>query len=72
MKDREMECACREPQKPARARRIWWIALLAPLWIALYFGLRGAADGIVYGVLRLSPGLRLTEAVRFLDRKSVV
>jgi len=60
-----MECACREPHNPKHSGRKWWIALLAPAWIALYLSLSRAADGIVYGLLRLPAESRLTEALRF-------
>jgi len=60
-----MECACREPHNPKHSGRKWWIALLAPAWLALYLSLSRAADGIVYGLLRLPAESRLTEALRF-------
>ena len=38
---------------------------LLPVWVVLYLNLRRAADGIVFGLLGMTPGARLTEAVRF-------
>jgi uncharacterized membrane protein YraQ (UPF0718 family) len=39
--------------------------LLLPVWIFLYLNLHGAADGLVFGLLKMPPGERLTEALRF-------
>jgi uncharacterized membrane protein YraQ (UPF0718 family) len=60
-----MECACPNPQNTKHTGRMWWIALLVPAWIALYLSLKTAADGVVYGLLRLPAGSRLTESIRF-------
>jgi len=38
---------------------------LFPVWIVLYLNLRRAADGIVFGLLGMTPGAHLTETVRF-------
>jgi uncharacterized membrane protein YraQ (UPF0718 family) len=46
-------------------RKKAWILLLAPVWLAVYLSLKKAADIVVFGLLRLPPGSRLTEALRF-------
>jgi uncharacterized protein len=38
---------------------------LLPLWAVVYAHLHRAADGIVFGLLRMAPGAHLTEALRF-------
>jgi uncharacterized protein len=60
-----MECACDSAKSPANRMRKWWTVFFAPAWIALYLNLRRAADAIVSGLLKLPPGSRLTEALRF-------
>ena len=39
--------------------------LLLPLWVLLYANLHWAADGIVFGFLKMQPGAHLTETLRF-------
>ena len=43
----------------------WALILLLPLWVFLYANLQWAADGIVFGILKLRPGAHLTETLRF-------
>jgi uncharacterized protein len=40
-------------------------ALLLAVWLVLYVFLLSAVDGLVYGVLHLEPGTRLTSALHF-------
>lgn len=42
-----------------------WIILLGPIWAAIYLSLKSAADGIVFGLLKMSPESRLAETLRF-------
>jgi hypothetical protein len=47
------------------AGRKWWTLLFLPAWISLYLNLRWAADAIVSSLLKMRPGSRLAEALRF-------
>ncbi len=46
-------------------RKIIGLLACIPLWVFVYGRLHGAADGLVLGLLRMRPGARLTEAIRF-------
>ena len=44
---------------------LWLAALLLAVWLIVYVFLLSAVDGLVYGVLQLEPGTRLTSALHF-------
>ena len=44
---------------------LWLAALLLLVWLVAYVFLLPAVDGLVYGVLKLEPGTRLTPALHF-------
>jgi len=60
-----MENCCVPVKGRAPAGKEWWILLLAPAWIAVYLYLSKGADAVVFGLLRMPPGTRLTETLRF-------
>lgn len=61
-------CACAAPT-PASGGGFWrsggWLLAALPIWVALYWVLKPAADGLAFRVLGLAPGSRLGEAVAF-------
>lgn len=61
-------CACATPA-PISGGGFWrsggWLLVALPAWIALYWALKPAADGLAFRVLGLAPGSRLGEAVAF-------
>ncbi len=63
------ECACRAPGpgagRPSFLRRGGWLLLALPLWILLYMRIHSVADGIAFGLFRLTPKSHLGEAVAF-------
>jgi uncharacterized protein len=48
-----------------KLRPFWLAALLLAAWLIVYVFLLPAVDGLVYGVLKLEPGTRLTSALHF-------
>jgi len=44
---------------------LWLAALLLAVWLVVYVFLLSAVDGLVYGVLQLEPGTRLTSSLHF-------
>lgn len=48
-----------------KLKPLWLAALLLAVWLVVYLFLLPAVDGLVYGVLKLEPGTRLTSALHF-------
>ncbi len=48
-----------------KVKPLWLAALLLAVWPVVYVSLLPAVDGLVYGVLKLEPGTRLTSALHF-------
>jgi len=48
-----------------KLKPLWLAALLLVAWLVAYVFLLPAVDGLVYGVLKLEPGTRLTSALHF-------
>lgn len=61
-------CACAAPT-PASGGGFWksggWLLAALPAWVAMYWVLKPAADGLAFRALGLAPGSRLGEAVAF-------
>jgi uncharacterized membrane protein YraQ (UPF0718 family) len=48
-----------------KLKALWLAALLLVVWLVVYVFLLPAVDGLVYGILKLEPGTRLTSALHF-------
>jgi hypothetical protein len=48
-----------------KLKALWLAALLLAVWLIVYVFLLPGVDGLVYGVLKLEPGTRLTSALHF-------
>jgi len=48
-----------------KLKPLWLAALLLVVWLVVYVFLLPAVDGLVYGILSLEPGTRLTSALHF-------
>ena len=59
-----METCC-IPAKKSPTGRKWWLLLSIPAWIVLYLHLEKLADLTVFGLLKMTPGSRLAETLRF-------
>jgi len=61
-------CSCATPT-PVSGPGFWksggWLLAALPAWVALYWALKPAANGLAFRALGLAPGSRLGEAVAF-------
>jgi len=60
-----METCCIPSARKDRAGRKWRVLFALPLWFALYLNLAKLADLAVFGLLKMTPGSRFAETLRF-------
>jgi uncharacterized protein len=60
-----METCCIPSAKKSQPGGKWWMLLLLPAWVVLFLNLEKFANIAVFRLLKMSPGSRLAETLRF-------